>query len=76
MNSLARLLVILGVVLILAGGLVYLLGRLNLPFGRLPGDIRLQRENFSCFFPVTTMVLLSIGLSVLLNIILRLLNRK
>jgi uncharacterized membrane protein len=76
MNSLARLLVILGVVLILACGLVYLLGRLNLPFGRLPGDIRLQRENFSCFFPVTTMVLLSIGLSVLLNIILRLLNRK
>jgi len=76
MNSLARLLVILGVVLILVGGLVYLLGRLNLPFGRLPGDIRLQRENFSCFFPVTTMVLLSIGLSVLLNIILRLLNRK
>lgn len=76
MNSLARLLVILGVVLILTGGLVYLLGRLNLPFGRLPGDIRLQRENFSCFFPVTTMVLLSIGLSVLLNIILRLLNRK
>jgi len=76
MNSLARLLVILGVVLILAGGLVYLLGRLNLPFGRLPGDIRLQREDFSCFFPVTTMILLSIGLSVLLNIILRLLNRK
>jgi len=76
MNSLARLLVILGVVLILACGLVYLLGRLNLPFGRLPGDIRLQREDFSCFFPVTTMILLSIGLSVLLNIILRLLNRK
>ena len=76
MNSLARLLVILGVVLILAGGLVYLLGRLNLPFGRLPGDIRLQRENISCFFPVTTMILLSIGLSVLLNFILRLLNRK
>lgn len=76
MNSLARLLVILGVVLILTGGLVYLLGRLNLPFGRLPGDIRLQREKISCFFPVTTMVLLSIGLSVLLNIILRLLNRK
>ena len=76
MNSLARILVIVGVALILAGGLVYLLGRLNLPLGRLPGDIRIQRDNFSCIFPVTTMILLSIGLSVLLNLILRFLNRK
>jgi len=75
MNSLARILVIVGVALILAGGLVYLLGRLNLPLGRLPGDIRIQRDNFSCIFPVTTMILLSIGLSVLLNLILRFLNR-
>jgi len=76
MSSLARILVILGVVLILAGGVVYLLGRLNLPLGRLPGDIRIQRENFTCIFPLTTMILLSIGLSVLINIVLRLLNRK
>ena len=76
MNSLARILVIMGVALILAGGLVYLLGRLNLPLGRLPGDIRIQRDNFSCIFPVTTMILLSIGLSVLLNLILRFSNRK
>ena len=76
MSSLARILVILGVVLILAGGVVYLLGRLNLPLGRLPGDIRIQRENFTCIFPLTPMILLSIGLSVLINIVLRLLNRK
>ena len=76
MNNLARLLVILGVALILAGGVVYVVGRLNLPIGRLPGDIRIQRENFTCLFPVGTMILLSIGLSVLLNIVLRLLNRK
>jgi hypothetical protein len=76
MNVLARSLVILGLILILAGGAVYLLGRLNLPLGRLPGDIRIQRDNFTCIFPVTTMILLSIGLSVLLNILLRLMNRK
>lgn len=76
MSSLARILVILGVALILAGGVVYLLGRLNLPLGRLPGDIRIQRENFTCIFPLTTMILLSIGLSILVNIVLRFLNRK
>lgn len=76
MNALARILVILGLIFLVAGGLVYLLGRLNLPLGRLPGDIRIQRENFTCLIPVTTMILLSIGLSVLLNILLRLFGRK
>lgn len=76
MNHLARFLVIAGIALIAAGGVVYLLGRLNLPLGRLPGDIRIQRENFACLFPLTTMILLSVGLTVVLNIIFRLLNRK
>jgi D-aminopeptidase len=76
MNSLARYLVIAGVVLLLAGGVAYLLGKLNLPVGHLPGDIRIVRENFACFFPLTTMILVSIVLSVLLNILIRLLNRK
>ena len=76
MNSLARFLVIGGVVLILAGGVTYLLGRLNLPLGHLPGDIRIVRENFACIIPITTMILVSIVLSVLLNIVLRLMNRK
>ena len=76
MNALARILVILGLIFLVAGGLVYLLGRLNLPLGRLPGDIRIQRDNFTCLIPVTTMILLSIGLSVLLNILLRLFGRK
>jgi hypothetical protein len=76
MNYLARFLVIAGIALIAAGGAVYLLGRLNLPLGRLPGDIRIQRENFTCLFPLTTMILLSVGLTVVLNVILRLLNRK
>jgi hypothetical protein len=76
MNSLARYLVIGGVLLIIAGGVAYLLGRLNIPLGHLPGDIRIVRENFTCIFPVTSMILVSIVLTVLLNVILRLINRK
>jgi len=75
MISLARILVLLGLILLIAGGLLYLAGRWQLPLGRLPGDIRIERENFTCLFPVATMILLSVVLTIVLNLILRLLNR-
>lgn len=52
-----RLLIMLGVLLLLVGLLWPWLGKL--PFGRLPGDIVIERENFRFYFPLTTMVLIS-----------------
>jgi len=75
MINFARYLILAGVVLIVAGGLVYIVARTGLPLGRLPGDIRIERDNFSCFFPLVTSILLSIVLTVVLNIIVRLLNK-
>jgi len=75
MIPLARILVILGLIFLLAGGLLYLAGRWGLPLGRLPGDIRIENENFTCLFPLATMVLLSVVLTIVLNLIMRLLNR-
>lgn len=75
MINFARVLILVGLVLIVAGGLVYLVARTGLPLGRLPGDIRIERDNFSCFFPLVTSILLSIVLTVVLNIIVRLLNK-
>lgn len=67
----AAILVIgIGVVVILVG-LVMLAGGLNW-FGRLPGDIRIERGNTRIYFPITTMILLSVGLSLLLAIVRRL----
>jgi hypothetical protein len=65
----ARWLIILGVVLLLAGLLWPWLARLGL--GRLPGDIVIERENFRMYFPITT----SIVISIVLSLILWLLNR-
>ncbi len=76
MVTLARILVILGLVLLISGGLVYLASRINLPLGRLPGDIRIERGNFTCVFPLATSILLSIGFTLLLNLIIRWLGRK
>lgn len=75
MISLGRMLVILGILLLVAGALVLLVERLGLPLGNLPGDIRVQRENFTCIFPLATMILLSVLLTLGLNLISRFLNK-
>jgi hypothetical protein len=73
-TTLGKLLVGIGLLIVLVGGLFWLSGRI--PFlGRLPGDISIQRESFSCYFPLATMILLSILLTILLNVIVRLINR-
>lgn len=75
MLNFARLFVILGLVLLVIGGLLYLAARLNLPLGRLPGDIRIQTQNITCIVPLVTMILLSVVLTILLNVIIRFWNR-
>lgn len=57
----ARALIIAGIVLVLIGIFWPWLSRL--PLGQLPGDIVIQRENFSFYFPITTMILASVLLS-------------
>lgn len=75
-DALGRMLIFLGILLVVLGGFVLLLGRLgHIGFGRLPGDIVIQRENFSCFFPLASMILLSILLTIILNLLVRLLGR-
>ena len=60
----ARWLVILGLVLVVVGLLWPYLSRLGL--GRLPGDIVIERENFSVYVPITTSILISVLISVVL----------
>lgn len=75
MENIARFLVIGGVILILLGGGVYLAGKFGIPFGRLPGDIRIEGKNGSFYFPVVTSLLLSIILTIVLNLIARFLRK-
>ncbi len=59
---------ILGVVLILVGALVWLIESLGLPLGRLPGDIQMRGAGWFLSFPVVTCIVMSILLTVLLNL--------
>lgn len=67
--ELGRVLLVIGIVLVIVGGLAVL--GVRLPFGRLPGDIAIEGDRGGFYVPIGTMVVISIVLSVLLNIVLR-----
>lgn len=69
-QSLGRMLLLFGVLLIAAGGLLLLAGKLP-GVGRLPGDILVRKGNFTFYFPLVTCIILSIVLTLLLNLLFR-----
>lgn len=71
MENTGRYMMAGGVFLILLGGGLYATARLGLPLGRLPGDIRVDWAGGSFYFPVTTSVVISLYLTVLLNLLIR-----
>jgi len=71
METFARYIIIGGIVLILIGGGVYFAAKLGIPLGRLPGDIRIEGENGSFYFPLTSSILVSVILTIILNLISR-----
>ena len=73
-QEIGKLLLILGLVTVVIGLVMIFAGKIPL-LGRLPGDIRVERENFSCSFPIVTSIVVSLVLTLVLNVVLRLLNR-
>ncbi|HMQ53435.1 MAG TPA: DUF2905 domain-containing protein [Anaerolineae bacterium] len=74
MENIGKLILGLGVILVVLGLCVWLLGDRLTWFGRLPGDIVIERPNFRFYFPLTTMIILSLALSLIVSIISRLLR--
>lgn len=71
MNSLGKLLIGAGMLLIVVGAVAVMAGRANIPLGRLPGDISYRSKNSAFFFPITTCIILSVVLSLILWIVNR-----
>lgn len=69
-ESLGRMIIYIGVVMIVIGGFFLLMARLPW-FGRLPGDIVYRREGLTIYLPIATMILVSLVLTLLLNIVWR-----
>ena len=69
-QSIGKWLIIVGLILVIVGVIYFFAGDKLKWIGRLPGDIRIERDNMRFYFPITTMILFSL----LLNILIRLVN--
>jgi hypothetical protein len=78
-DTVGKWLLYVGIGLAVIGGLLILASRVPVlnQLGRLPGDIRYENPDgrFSCFVPIVSMILVSLILTVVLNVVVRLLNR-
>lgn len=78
MGQLGKTLVLLGICLTVLGALLWILSSLNIkgiPFGRLPGDIYIKKDNFVFYAPIVSFLLLSVLLTVIINIIVHIFFR-
>ena len=71
MAEFGKLLIVFGAVLMIAGLCLFLVGRANLPLGRLPGDVIYRGKHTTFYFPLATSILLSVLLSLVLYVISR-----
>lgn len=69
MEQTGKILIAVGALLLLAGIIFLLFGNKFSWIGNLPGDIKIEKENFKLYFPITTMILFSIALSLVLWLI-------
>jgi len=75
LSLVARIVALFGLILLVVAGILYLLDRLDLPLGNLPGDIKLKRGNFTCAVPLVSSLIISVVLTVILNIVLYFLKK-
>ncbi|HEX8461769.1 MAG TPA: DUF2905 domain-containing protein [Segetibacter sp.] len=64
-----KYIILIGVAIVAVGILIYFFHNKLHWLGRLPGDIRVEKENFKLYFPITTMILLSLLLTIIVNIV-------
>jgi len=69
MSYLGKYLIIGGIAIVIVGVVFYFLGNKFEWLGHLPGDIRIEKENFKFYFPITTLLAISLILNLIIYII-------
>jgi len=71
-QTVGKYIIFIGIILVVAGLILYFGGDRLKWLGHLPGDIRIEKENFRFYFPLTTMIIVSLLLTLIINIIKKL----
>lgn len=74
-QNFAKWFIYAGLGLVAIGLIIWLGNKLGISFGRLPGDIHLQKEKFSLHFPIVTSIIVSIVLTIIINLFLWLMKK-
>ncbi len=72
---LARIVAVFALVLLVVAGLLFLAAKFNISLGKFPGDFVIKRGNFTCAVPLVSSLLISIVITVFLNILFALLKK-
>lgn len=75
MEAFGRLLIIIGLAIAFCGLVILVFSRLFPSLGHLPGDFHFEGKNFQVYFPLATMILISIIATIVLNILIRIFRR-
>ena len=73
-NETGKWVIVIGLLIFVAGVIIYFFHDKLHWIGQLPGDIRIEKENFRLYFPLTTMIIFSVLITLIANIIKRLLH--
>ena len=70
-SQFGKYIIVTGIIIVIIGIVIYFFSNKLNWIGRLPGDIRIEKENFRFYFPITTMIIASILVSIIIQIIKR-----
>ena len=74
-DGMGRTLMTIGAVIFAAGAVIWFVSRLGIPLGRMPGDFSWEGKNVRVYFPFATMIIMSVVLTIVLNVIARFFRR-
>ena len=66
----SKVIIYVGLFITITGIILYFGSKIGIPFFKLPGDISIQKEKYSIYFPIVTSIVISIFLTILLNLII------
>ena len=69
LTSISKYFICFGIFFLLIGGVLYFASKLGIEIGKLPGDILVQKENFTFYFPVATCIIISVILTVVFSLL-------